>query len=353
MSRRNRDGNVIVSALLLLTLVGFTALVVDVGYGRTVRYQLEAAADAAAHAAVPYLDGTSAGITSARASATTIAAANRANGAPVVLASTDIVTGVWSNGTFTASNTPAAVNAVQVTARVPSLDTFFGSIAFDVDSLSVRSAAVAVRPPPAPPGGAECFLPITLPICALEKYPTGTLASIDFQFSTGATDNAAWGSLVDHPSASDISNYLSNCEAQGEAVMGDTVYVNNGVVASGLQEVGRQIEASTTEWDTSKLGPQPKRMTGSAVSASKYGRTLEGPILVFDQGAQDCSSVNYTQSYPLVGFAWGVVYDVKATGSPKDVRVRINNTVTKDFGTIGGGEVDAGVIYQPAPMVVR
>ncbi|MDP2316961.1 MAG: TadG family pilus assembly protein [Pseudomonadota bacterium] len=351
MTHRRR-GNALVSTLLLVTLAGFAALVVDIGYGRTVHYQLEAAADAAVHAAAPFLDGTEAGVASARASAFAVAAANQANGSPVALAEADVVTGIWSGGSFTPSTSAEVVNAVKVTARA-NLSAFFGQVAFGVEEINPSASAIAVMPATDMPGSVDCFLPFAVPLCALQAHPAGTLASIDFQFSVAGVDNSAWGTLVANPSSIEIRGFLNNCEAQGAARVGDSVNVNNGEVSSGLQEIANVIEGSATRWDPATLGTQPDRMTQSAVSASGYGGTLEGPILVFDQGNVACDSISYVQGYPLVGFAWGVVYDVRAAGGAKTIKLRINNNVAMDYGTSGGGAVDAGVIYQPAAMVVQ
>ncbi len=339
--------------MLLLTLAGFAALVVDIGYARTVHYQLEAAADAAVHAGAAYLDGTDAGLDSARDSAMAAAAANQANGAPVVLTEADVVTGIWNGDTFTASTSAEIVNALRVTARVEGLSAFFGQVAFGIDELNTSATATSVMPSTTMPGSVNCFLPFSVPLCALQAHPAGTLASIDFQFSAAGEDDSAWGTLFANPSATQIRGYLNNCESQGSARVGDPVNVNNGEIASGLQEIGNVIGRSTTRWDPVTLGALPQRVTGSAVAQSAYGRTLEGPILVFDQGDVPCGSINYVQSYELVGFAWGVVYDVRAGGSNKTVKLRINNNVSMNYGTSGGGGVDAGVVYQPAAMVVQ
>jgi hypothetical protein len=339
--------------MLLLTLAGFAALVVDIGYARTVHYQLEAAADAAVHAGAAYLDGTDAGMESARASAMAAAAANQANGAAVVLAEADVLTGIWNGESFTASTSAGVVNALRVTARAEGLSAFFGQLAFGIEELNTSASATSVMPSTTMPGSVNCFLPFSVPLCALEAHPAGTLASIDFQFSAAGVDNSAWGTLFANPSATEIRGFLNNCEAQGSARVGDPVNVNNGEIASGLHEIGTVIGSSATRWDPVALGALPTRMTGSAVPASGYGRTLEGPILVFDQGDTPCDSINYVQGYPLVGFAWGVVYDVRAGGSYKTVKIRINNTVSMNYGTSGGGSVDAGVVYQPAAMVVQ
>ena len=66
----------VVSALLMVSLVAITALVVDIGYAKSYRRQAQATADAAALAAVQDLDGSSAALTTAVATAKSYAAKN-------------------------------------------------------------------------------------------------------------------------------------------------------------------------------------------------------------------------------------------------------------------------------------
>ncbi len=62
MDHSTRRGTiVIVFAVSLTVLMGFAALVVDVGYQKVVGAQLQLAADAMSHAATQHLDGTEAG----------------------------------------------------------------------------------------------------------------------------------------------------------------------------------------------------------------------------------------------------------------------------------------------------
>lgn len=353
MQNRERRGNIIVAALLLVVAVGFAALVIDVGYTRTVHYQLQNASDAAAHAGAAYLDTTSAGVTSARNAAIAVGGVNTANGNAVTLTTSDIEFGDWDGGTFTTTNNAADIDAIRVTARLTNMNAFFSRVAFNQDSLSASARSIAMMAPPSPPSAVDCFIPIAIPLCSLQRYATGTIPSITFEFSSAIVDNAGWADLFTNPSASTVRDQLNNCNHSGEATVGDTVYLNNGEVTNGLQNLATAIENSTTRWDSTALGTIPTRMTSSAVRAAYYGHTFEGPVPVFDQGNQDCNDINFVHSYPIAGFAWGVIFDVRATGSNKNVKLRINNTLEEDFGTAGGGTVDAGVIYRPPPMVVQ
>jgi len=67
--RKRRRGNATLSMLALMSGIMFAALVVDLGYTRVCRTELQNAADAATMAGVGYLDGTPAGMEAARQAA--------------------------------------------------------------------------------------------------------------------------------------------------------------------------------------------------------------------------------------------------------------------------------------------
>jgi len=139
--RRRRGAVAIVVALLLLVFVGMAALVVDLGYLTTTRAQLQAAADAGAHAGAMQLDGTEEGLAAAVEAAVAIAAINAADGEAVDLRPTDdIALGVWDEdaATFTAGGTALAIDAVQVDARRADLPAWFARLAFGRESQGVR-----------------------------------------------------------------------------------------------------------------------------------------------------------------------------------------------------------------------
>jgi Flp pilus assembly protein TadG len=107
---RSRRGGVLIYVTVALVVFSVLAsLVVDLAHMRLVKNQLQFTADAAARYAAQGLgDGTAA------AKAISAAAANTVDGAPMVLQNADVVTGTWSNGTFTAGG--SSPNAVKITA---------------------------------------------------------------------------------------------------------------------------------------------------------------------------------------------------------------------------------------------
>src|SRR5437016_2620154 len=93
----------------MVSLLGFVSLAVDLGRVQCAKTELYRAADAAArYAATGLSDGTAA------SKAIAAAADNTVDGTALVLTNSDVVTGTWANGTFTAGG--ASPNAVKITA---------------------------------------------------------------------------------------------------------------------------------------------------------------------------------------------------------------------------------------------
>lgn len=114
---RRRRGNVaIIMAFSMTVIMLFTALAIDVSYLRTTEFELQNAADAAAHAALVDMR---LGFSEADATtrALTIGGMNTAAGSAVTIDPNDVVFGQWDFATsaFVAGASPS--NAVSVTAR--------------------------------------------------------------------------------------------------------------------------------------------------------------------------------------------------------------------------------------------
>ena len=126
----------------------------------------------------------------------------------------------------------------------------------------------------------------------------------------------------------------------------------NGEAVVGLQTLADAIDASETRWNSDIFGELPAQMSGSAVKA--YGNTFEAPILVFDGGDTYCTTGgDFTGYEPLVGFSWGVVYDVRATGAAeeKNIRMRLNPYEAHLDGTSSGGP-SWGVGHEEDPGII-
>jgi Flp pilus assembly protein TadG len=347
-------------ALCLAVLLGFGAVILDVGYGRCVQQQLQMAADAGAHAGTLQLNATTAGVTAAHRMAAAVAGQNNAAGSSVVLdanlandPSGDVVTGVWDDtrGTFTPSTSATEVNAVRVRPRLASLNLLFSPLSAAIHGASEIPVSAETYMTAAPGGGAgamSCYLPLAIPSCLIGYHGgVAALESVTLRLAPSGIDSVGWGRARTNPiSASWSRAQIRSCQNSGEAAVGDPVYLQNGVVSSALTELTSAISGSATSWSTSKWGTMPTRGTsGSSASnipASKWGHTLEGPILVFDGGPGYCqgSGGSFNQHEPLAGFMWGAVYDVTGTGANSSIRMRLDpmTTRTEDVTRAGGGD---------------
>ncbi len=147
-----RRGSILVlSAIMMVFIVGIIALAVDTGVITLARTQLQCAADSAAIAAA---DSLSTGTSAAQTAAQTFAQDNKAGGAAVSLViASDVTFGTWSTttNTFTALSGAAisSANAVQVTCRMANsrsnaLNLFFAPL-FGLNHVDVSATATATK----------------------------------------------------------------------------------------------------------------------------------------------------------------------------------------------------------------
>ncbi len=362
-ARRSRRGNaVILVALSCVTLIAFAAVTIDLGYARLVHLQLEHTSEAAAHAGSMRLDGTTAGMAAARATALALAAANPAAGEALALdanegndPSGDVVLGTWDDDAdaFTPSDDPALVDTVQVRARIPSLGLFVAPVGLGIDTtpVSAMARAVALR------GGAgevDCYLPLAMASCLVDRYTVPGLEDVTLKLSPAGIDNVGWGRANGSPDANWSREQILECQGDAPATIGDPVGLQNGATSSVLSAIAAAIADSSTTWRRDLWGVQPPRARGSGVPASRYGRTLEGPILVFEGGPSYCTGSGgaYNQDEPLVGFVWAAIYDVVPTGANKNLRLRLDTSTTFEVGT-GSGGPDYGVVADLPPRLVQ
>jgi len=147
LARDEQGGIITLVALSSVTLLGLSAMAVDLSYAIVLQSRLQAAADAAALAAVVALPDQNA----AAAQAQAYAGKNLAPGVNgMVLAPGDIVFGNWDNASrvFAPNPAPTPVNAVEVRLRRAaangnSVTTFFATI-FGIDHIDLSADAIAV-----------------------------------------------------------------------------------------------------------------------------------------------------------------------------------------------------------------
>lgn len=338
-------------------ILGVGAIAIDLSYQRVVAAELQAATDLALLAGAQHLDGTSSGVTKAREAAIRAAGRNKAGGTTVALSSSDIEFGAWgTQGTMTAESDPEEVDAIRVNAEKGAIRSIFAKASFGKDYMTVRGKAGGQRGVSESAGAVSCYLPIAIPRCQFDNFTPGQLVDKTFKLNPAGVDNVGWGRAEGHPNASWVKSQISNCEGDGVARVGEDVGLNNGVISSALSELISEINSSTTTWDTEALGPLPARNSRSAISASKYGKVVEGPIIVFDGGPGYCTAAGPFNGYEeIVGFAWAVVYDVRTQGgaTDKNIWVRLNPMADQELGMEGGGLVDAGTIYTAPPVRIE
>lgn len=350
-----RRGNAMVVGLLLGTLVGFSALSVDVGYVRVAQTQLQAAIDASALSGAGELDGTLAGISRAEATALSIAGMNPVVGTTLAITAADVEVGAYDDdaGTFTAWNgvDPAdTVNAVVVDHQPPQFASILSAIAFGIVGYDLQAAALAVRPVAAGTAkSAECYLPFAIPDCWLAGLPPDTNPDPKmFMFGNSGIDTVAWGDNDGNPSTTEVRNQIQGQCDDDPIAVGESMYVNEGIHNAALSEISNILnDASSiepTDWDTTMYGPTPLRdgieantVAQSNVTVPNWGHTLEGPVALVDAG-DDCTTLSFTGTMEITGIAWAVIYDVKNQGNPKNVWIQIDvvneheiwGTVTED-----------------------
>lgn len=140
-----RGAVVVLTAILLVAILGMAAMSIDMGYVATVHSQLQRAADGAALAAAAEMNKN--GLVAAANRAKQIAGLNTSSGGPINLADSDVVFGIWNLNTKTFSPTAAGSggNAVRVTIQQsPSL---FFARALGIGSTNVSAEAIAIATP--------------------------------------------------------------------------------------------------------------------------------------------------------------------------------------------------------------
>lgn len=356
--RSHRRGNVAISVGLSTTaLLGVAALVVDLGYARTVQAQLQNVADAAAHAGSARLDGTAEGVVAAREMARYVASLNPVGRGVVELADEDIVVGYWDPDlqAFLPTADPMWANTVRVVANVPDLGLFVAPVALGTPSIPVRARS-AVRASQGGAGAVDCYLPLAVPSCLVDLHTLEGLQDVTLYLSPSGIDSMGWGRTNGAISAAFTRSQIRNCYEDGWAFVGRNMQLQNGVVTTAMDELVAAVSASDTTWDAEKWGPMPARMTGSAISPANWGKTFEGPILVFESAPTYCqgSGGAFNGTETIQGFMWAAVYDIRNTGASSDrtVHMRLDTQNEHNVGALMGGP-NYGVTTQDLPRVVE
>jgi Flp pilus assembly protein TadG len=269
---RNESGAVaIITAILMVVLLGFLALAVDVGHLATVKNELQNAADAAALAgarALVFKEGAMVQKITPLPDPPYCAQAinwaqNTINQSDAKnLTITSVQTGVWDwpNNTFTPSDIcQAGVNAVHVVVQRNAASnwpvaTWFARI-FGVDTVNAGAQATAAY------GylNEYCdWAPIALTKDFYESFPHeshldpssyNTANTIMFYPDQG--DNGGWCLTTQNPTPPTLTNAIKNPASNGCLSLGgaSTVYLNNGNLIPGIRAVQQAIANSGDTYD--------------------------------------------------------------------------------------------------------
>ncbi|MBI3838036.1 MAG: hypothetical protein HY288_08895 [Planctomycetia bacterium] len=381
-ARRSRRCGVILvlTAIMLVFMVGLLALAVDIGYLEVAKAQLQEAADAAALAATAELvDDTSlqgapdlsAEITKARTMAVQYAAANPVcRSIPVVdpnpsnNTAGDVVVGYLSNPSDRTQamnfSDPNQANAVQVKVQRTSTENgevrlFFAPI-FGSNSHSVQAIATAAMVNSfsgfrAPADGTNLMV---LPF-AMDK-PTW-----DAMLAGGGTDNWTWNQTTGRFSSGSDGVREVNLFPQGTGSPGNRGTVDIGGSNNSTADIARQIVYGVNAADLAALG-KPFALnsqgnlylngdTGISAGVKDELASVRGEpriIPIFNSVANPGNNATYT----IVAFAGVRIMDVNLTGAMSDKYVIIQPANVTTEGGIADSGQSTYFVHSP-PWIVR
>jgi Flp pilus assembly protein TadG len=261
--QRSRRGSILVlSAFLMVIMLGMIAFAVDLGAMMLTRTQLQVAADSAAMASgavlgVPGQD--------AVATAKQFAAYHRAGGAAVSLASSDIQNGTWDSTARTFTPTGSVSNAVKITVRANSTSggnkLFFGRI-FGRNTLDLSASAIAMGNP-----RDICFV-------------------VDLSGSMNDDTSTGYGSSASYNSSGYTSTYSS---------MMQNVYTDFGfgTYPGTSQAIGLQL--GSPSWSTLTGTSSPLRNSSFTYGGQSYTIASTYRIL-----SGDSSTTRQTKAYKWI-----------------------------------------------------
>ncbi len=343
--RSNERGAVaVLFAIVLVVLLGFSALVVDIGQLFRVRNELQNLADSAAMAGARYIDGTQAGIDRARQRVNEYNELHRANSESLTLAAEDINFGRWhlgdnnvcspapcfqSFGPAPDSGDLWQINGVQVIGRRDaehSVEMFFASF-IGTDRAGVSAEAIAVGAGPYE----ECAFPLVVPDCQLRNPAADGSCLWCMYFQDANTDTAGWTGFAENGGCGTAKtqpinqNIIYSCGATGELMLddrctecnpqaqaGDTIQVCNGNM------LNKNNFCETIQDILLRDG------TGTA-------RAFEVRIPVLESGldASNCSAFNFSTTHNITGFATVQIFGALCDNN-QDPNIYIDSAMAND-----------------------
>lgn len=323
-----RGNTAVLFALVLPSLLGFAALVLDIGHFWQVRSQLQNGADAAALAGVRDLNGSPVEFPVSRLSTQSYAALHNANQTPLNLslntsnsATGDIILGHWdfTARTFTVADAAMpsyTVNAVKVNARRTTAEggavtTFLGNL-FGKPTQDLTAYATAVGGSPA----SVCGFPLAVMACSLIDSGGNVECNATLTFTTNS--QTAGFTLFDlsNPTTPTIQQAMQN------ALSGNCVATSTST---------GQIKTS----NGNNLSQPDVDMINAAVAAAG-SNGLYVNIAVLDTGSLTggCGSLQYNGDWNIAGYV--SIKIIGATGQPnRSILATVDCTHTNG-GIVGG-----------------
>ena len=334
--RSRQRGNIaMLLAIILPLLLGFGALVIDLGHGWQVRNQQQNAVDSAALAGVRDLDGTSGQFNTAIASAVYYAGLNSANNAQVSVPSGNVVLGHWdfSARTFAAyggTMAPYQVNAVQVTAPTLAVSTWFAPI-IGVSSENVKTTAIAVGGSPAQ----TCGFPLAVPACAIIDDNGQLMCNSNLTFGRATTDNVGFTLLSVNPP---VDTAGLDCEL-GCALVGHSVAKGNGGKCNCNGSCNSTAIASGQIYisNGNNLSDQDITAVNQAVLNNPNGVYVQVPVLASDGLTKStCGQFQFNRDQTVSGYVEMKLVSA-SSGPPKTITISVNCSRTGSQSPNGSG----------------
>lgn len=310
---RERGVTLVVVAIMLVVLIGFAALVIDIGKLYKTRSELQNAADSAALAGASGLRGDAAGIEEARVRAKDFAELHLADLTDVDLDDADIVFGDWDDTTQTFTplgsepGDPAMVDAIRVITRreagTGNAVVFHLARVLGMNDGDVRADAIAISGGPR----AECGFPMVVADCSLRAALEDGTCGHCMTYQDANTDTAGWTSFdegsVGGPTITDliggacldaagnvaIDPVTGECQgACNQVYAGTDIKVQNGnLLNQGLQNFCPLIQTLLRRGVPGGV-PQPF--------------TVRVPVLASPVGGT-CDGTQFSSWHQVAGFA--------------------------------------------------
>ncbi len=332
--RRERGNVAMLLAIILPMLLGFAALVIDLGHGWQVRNQQQNAVDSAALAGVRDLDGTPTQFNPAIASAVYYAGLNSANSQSVTVPSSNVVLGNWNFTTrtftpFGGTMAPYRVNAVQVNAPSLSMPTWFAPI-IGVQSESVQTTAIAVGGSPAQ----TCGFPLAVPDCAIINDNGQIMCNSTMTFGRATTDNVGFTLLLPNPPVDTPGiNCEIGCALGGSSGKGGGGNCNCSNSCNATAIANGQIYIS----NGNNLSQYVIDLINQTIAANPNGVYAQVPVL--DSGGlttSTCGSFQFNKDQTVVGYVEMKLVSASA-GPPKTITVSVDCSRTGSQSPNGSG----------------